>query len=101
MRFEARFFEILLPLAACLFVFGSIPKQMKNFFATGLLFLAIGIIFLQWDLFENHTLWPFSLLVLGLTLMFLASNYARIKLSLMRRLRRNRSSPGHVRPEAF
>ena len=63
LRHEARFFEVLLPLVACLFVFGSIPKQMKNFLATGLLFLAIGIVRLEQDLFKEHAAWPLSLLV--------------------------------------
>jgi len=33
---ETRIFEFLLPIVACGFAFGSIPEQMKNFFATGL-----------------------------------------------------------------
>ncbi|MBZ5497633.1 MAG: serine/threonine protein kinase [Acidobacteriia bacterium] len=90
MRLEARFFEVLLPLAAGLFVFGSIPKQMKNFFATGLLFLAIGIVRLQYDMFKNHALWPVGLLIAGLLLMYIAVNYTQLKLALTRRLRRSR-----------
>ncbi len=84
LRLEARLFEILLPIAACVFVFGSIPKQMKNFFATGLLFLAIGIVRLQQELFRNRGLWPMCLLLLGLVLMFVAANYSAIKLRLSR-----------------
>ena len=87
---ETRFFEILLPLAACAFVFGSIPKQMKNFFATGLFFLAIGIIRLQQDLLKNHSLWPVSLLIAGLLLMYIAVNYTPLKLAVIRWLRRGR-----------
>jgi hypothetical protein len=54
-RFAARGarFEVLLPVVVCLFVFGSVRKQMKNFFATILLFLAIGIVRLQQDLFKH------------------------------------------------
>jgi hypothetical protein len=89
-HFQARFFEVLLPLAALLFVFGSIPKQMKNFFATGLLFLAIGITRLQQELFKNNSVWPVSLLITGLLLMYIAVNYTSIKLALTRRFRRNR-----------
>jgi hypothetical protein len=88
MRAETRFYEILLPLAACLFVFSSIPKQMKNFFATGLLFLAIGIIFLQGDLFENSAAWPISLLITGILLMYIAVNYTPLKLMATRWFRR-------------
>jgi serine/threonine protein kinase len=90
LRREARFFEILLPVVACLFVFGSVPKQMKNFFASGLLFLAIGIIRLQQDLFKNNYFWPSSLLILGALLMVLAANYTSLKLGATRWTRRAR-----------
>jgi len=75
MRHEARTFEFLLPLAACAFVFGSIPKQMKNFLATGLLFLAIGIVRLQQDFFHGWVSLPISLLVVGVLLMVAAANF--------------------------
>ncbi len=88
---EARFFEIVLPSAACLFIFGSIPKQMKNFLASGLVFLAIGIVRLQQDLFRNHVAWPSALLFLGLLLMYVAANYTPVKLTLSRWLRRFRA----------
>ncbi|HYK87550.1 MAG TPA: serine/threonine-protein kinase [Acidobacteriota bacterium] len=87
-RHEARLFEILLPVAACLFVFGSVPKQMKNFFATGLIFLAIGITRLQMQLFKERISWPVSLLIMGVILMMLAANYTPIKLAIIRRFRR-------------
>ncbi len=79
LRHEARFFEVFLPLAACGFIFGSIPKQMKNFLASGLLFLAIGIVRLQQDLFKGRATWPASLLVAGLILMIAAANYPSLK----------------------
>jgi hypothetical protein len=87
LRLEARTFEILLPVVACLFVFGSIPKQMKNYFATGLLFLAIGVVRLQQDLFQKQAAWPIALLLIGLLLMFGAANYSPIKLTLARLVR--------------
>jgi serine/threonine-protein kinase len=88
LRREARFFEILLPAVACLFVLGSVPKQMKNFFVSGLLFLAIGITRLQLDLFKERPVWPVSLLIAGLLLMLFAANYTSIKLVVSRLLRR-------------
>ncbi len=88
MRHEARALEILLPVVACLFVFGSIPKQMKNFFATGLLFLAIGFVRLQQDLFRGRAAWPILLLVTGVALMFAATKYPSLRLVFTRRLRR-------------
>lgn len=87
-KHEARFFEVLLPLLACAFVFGGIPKQMKNYFVSGMVFLAIGIIRLQQNLFQQKALWPVSLLILGLLLMFFATRYPTIKLFVFRVLRR-------------
>lgn len=89
LRFEARLFEWLLPAAACLFVFGSVPKQMKNFFATGLVFLAIGLVRLQQNLFRDRGAWPLSLLVLGLALMLAAANYSALRMSVSHWFRRS------------
>jgi len=88
MRREARTFEILLPVVACLFVFGSIPKQMKNFFATGLLFLAIGVIRLQQNLFRDRAGWPIFLLLAGILLMLGATRYPGLRLAITRRFHR-------------
>ncbi|HKQ73263.1 MAG TPA: serine/threonine-protein kinase [Blastocatellia bacterium] len=81
LRLEARLFEILLPVVACLFVFGSVSKQMKNFFVTGLLFMGIGIIRLQQNLFRDRAAWPLALLVIGFLLMLAAANLDSIKLA--------------------
>jgi len=81
---ETRFFEILLPVAACGFVFASIRKQMKNFLAMGLLFLAIGVIRLQQELFRDKAAWPIVLLVSGFSLMMLAVNYPALKIAVAR-----------------
>jgi len=89
-RHETRFFEIFLPVVACLFVFGSIPKQMKNFLATGLLFLAIGIVRLEQDFFKERAAWPISLLIAGLLLMLAAANYSPLRMALIRLFRRRR-----------
>jgi hypothetical protein len=85
MRREARIDEVLLPVVACAFVFGSIPKQMKNFFASGLFFLAIGIVRLQQDFFHSRAAWPIALIVAGITLMLGASRYSAIRLAAGRR----------------
>ena len=87
MRVEARLFEFLLPVVACVFVLGSIPKQMKNFFASGMLFLAIGLVRLQQDFFKDRALWPIGLLVAGLLLMVASARYAPLKMALRRLLR--------------
>jgi serine/threonine protein kinase len=79
LRLESRLFEVLLPLTACLFVFGSVAKQMKNFFVTGLLFLGIGIVRLQQDLFSDRAAWPITLVLIGFALMLAAANLDTIK----------------------
>jgi hypothetical protein len=84
---EARVFEWLLPVAACLFVFASIPHQMKNFFVSGMVFLAIGIFRLQQEVFPDRARWPILLLGCGLCLMLSAAHYAPIKVAALRALR--------------
>src|SRR6267154_2037880 len=86
---EARSFEILLPLLACDFIYASIPKQMKNYFVTGTLFLGIGVVRLQQDIFEDQARWSLLLLILGLLLMVAATRYSAIKMSLSRYFRRS------------
>ena len=87
-RFEARLFEWLLPSAACVFVFASIPRQMKNFFISGLAFFAIGVFRLQQDVFREHAAWPVFLLASGLAIMLAAAHYAPLKVALRRWLGR-------------
>ena len=83
-QFESRVFEWLLPAVACAFVFASIPRQMKNFFASGLLFFGIGVFRLQKEVFENRAGWPVFLLAAGLALMLAAAHYAPLKVALAR-----------------
>jgi len=82
--FEARVFEWLLPAAACVFVFASIPRQMKNFLVSGLVFLAIGVYRLQQEVFPMRAFWPILLLLSGLALMLAAANYAALRVALAR-----------------
>jgi hypothetical protein len=89
-RGEARAFEWLLPAVACFFVFASIPRQMKNFFASGILFFAIGVYRLQQQVFPGRAFWPLGLLAAGLSLMLMASNYAPLRIALARALKRLR-----------
>jgi hypothetical protein len=85
-RFEARFFEILLPCLACAFVYLSIPRQMKNFFVWGMVFLAIGVVNLQNDIFADRRGWLICLMLGGLLIMLLSTHYAELRLLLSRRL---------------
>ena len=90
-HFEQRVFEWLLPAAAFAFVFASIPRQMKNFFFSGLLFLAVGAYRLQQEVFREYAIWPVFLLLAGLALMLAASNYAALKVAIQNLLRREQS----------
>jgi hypothetical protein len=62
--------------------------EIGNFLATGLLFLAIAIIRLQQDLFQQKAAWPVSLLVVGIMEMAGAANYSRLKIAVLRMVRR-------------
>lgn len=88
LRREAHIFEVLLPLAACLIVFLSIPKQMKNYLGTGMLFLAVGIIRLQQNWLKERVAWPVTLLVAGILAMLWASRYSAFRIALSRMIRR-------------
>jgi predicted Ser/Thr protein kinase len=81
---EAHVFQVLLPVAALGFVFGSIPKQMKNFFVVGMAFYAIGVVRLERDLLRDQAVWPILLLGLGLTLMAVAVRYSALKMRILR-----------------
>src|SRR5258708_29540602 len=85
---EAGILEYLLPAVACVFIFGSIRKQMKNFFVSGMLFLAAGIVMWQLDLFENESRWPIFLLIVGALVMVMATRYSTIKMAVARIVRR-------------
>jgi hypothetical protein len=89
-RFEARFFEVLLPCLACAFVYLSIPRQMKNFFVWGMVFLAIGVVNLQNDIFANRRAWLICLMLGGLAIMFLSTHYSDLRLVLSRRFSSHR-----------
>jgi di/tricarboxylate transporter len=88
MQREARVFEMLLPAVALVFVYGSIRKQMKNYFVVGMIFLAIGLVRLQQDIFKQRSRWPILLLILGSLLMVSATRYSAIKMALARMVRR-------------
>jgi len=88
MKREARVFEMLLPAAALLFVYGSIRKQMKNYFVVGMIFLGIGLVRLQEDIFKQKSRWPILLLILGSLLMVSATRYSAIKMAVARMVRR-------------
>ncbi len=89
---EARTLELLLPVTASVFVFWSIPKQMKNYLGTGLLFLAIGLVRLQQNWLRDRAEWPILLLILGAAIMVVAARYSSIRTALSRWFRRFRGT---------
>lgn len=91
-HFEARVLAWALPAVACVFVFASIPRQMKNFFLSGLVFFAIGAYRLQQTVFHKQAFWPVLLLIAGLALMLAAANYAALRVAL-KKIRRPVKSP--------
>jgi len=76
--------EWLLVAAAAAFVFASIPRQMKNFFVSGMIFLAVGIYRVQQEVFPGRAFWPLLLVAVGLGLMLAATNYAALRVALGR-----------------
>jgi di/tricarboxylate transporter len=61
---------------------------MKNYFVVGMIFLAIGLVRLQQDIFKQQSRWPILLLILGALLMVSATRYAAIKMAVARLVRR-------------
>lgn len=84
---EGHTLEWLLAGTACLFVFASIPRQMKNFFATGLIFFAVAAFRLQREVFQDHAVWPLALLAGGFVTMLAAAHYAPLKVGLVKYFR--------------
>lgn len=83
-----RTFEVILPCVAAAFVYLSIPRQMKNFFVWGMVFLAIGIVDLQNDIFADRRGWLVTLMMTGLLVMVLATHYAGFRMAASRWIRR-------------
>jgi hypothetical protein len=77
---EARLLQWMLPATACVFVFASIPRQMKNFLVSGLVFFGLGMYRLQEEVLRDRAVLPLSLLLAGLALMLAAAHYAPLRL---------------------
>jgi hypothetical protein len=88
LRFEARLLEVLLPVVAAIFVYYSIDRQMKNYLASGMIFLAVGVIRLEEDWLRGHAAWPLALIINGFLLMLIVvSRTTLLKLFLKYRRR--------------
>ena len=64
--------ELLLPVGALVFIFSSVPKQMKAFFFSGMLYAAISVQRMTARHFEDQFAWPVSLAILGLSMALIA-----------------------------
>lgn len=64
--------ELLLPAGALVFVFASVPKQMKSFFFSGLAYLALAVEQLTDRHFQDVLAWPVGLAAGGLALTLVA-----------------------------
>jgi hypothetical protein len=93
---EARVLEWLLPAVACVFIFSSIPRQMKNFLVSGLVFLAVGVYRLQQEVFPDRAFWPVLLLMCGLGLMVAAANYAALRVAATFEKNTEKPIPGAI-----
>jgi serine/threonine-protein kinase len=67
-------YRLLLPVAAILFVLGSVPRQMKSFFFSGLAGVAVAIhtFTTRCPFLDDRFSWPISLILTGLLWMFLS-----------------------------
>jgi serine/threonine protein kinase/FtsH-binding integral membrane protein len=64
--------ELVLPIGALFFVFASVPKQMKSFFFSGLFYVAVALVWLTHQHFQEKVAWPISLAGIGIILAVIA-----------------------------
>jgi len=75
-------YRILLPIASFAFVFGSVARQMKSFFFSGLAGIAAAVHKLTSEYFKDYFAWPVSLIITGITWMFVSWWVPRFKANL-------------------
>ena len=75
-------YRTLLPIASIAFVFGSVARQMKSFFFSGLGGIALAVHKLTTKTFEGLFAWPVSLIITGIIWMFVSFLVPRWKASV-------------------
>ena len=65
-------YRILLPIASFAFVFGSVTRQMKSFFFSGLGGIAASVHKFTIEYLDKYFAWPISLIVTGIVWMFIS-----------------------------
>jgi hypothetical protein len=65
-------YRVILPIASFIFVFGSVTRQMKSFFFSGLAGIAAAVHRLTTDRLDKFFAWPISLIIVGIIWMLLS-----------------------------
>lgn len=71
-EFRQLIYRILLPIASFAFVFGSVARQMKSFFFSGLAGIAAAVHKLTQEYLKDYFAWPVSLIISGIVWMFVS-----------------------------
>lgn len=69
---HADIYRILLPIASVGFVFGSVVRQMKSFFFSGLAGIATAVQRFTAEYLKNYFAWPVSLIIAGIIWMLVS-----------------------------
>jgi hypothetical protein len=75
-------YRILLPIASFAFVFGSVTRQMKSFFFSGLAGIAASVHKLTKEYLKHYFSWPIALIMTGIVWMFVSWLVPRWKASI-------------------
>ena len=78
-------YRILLPIASFAFVFGSVTRQMKSFFFSGLGGIAAAVHKFTVEHLDKFFAWPVSLIITGIVWMFVSWLVPRWKANLILR----------------
>ena len=76
------FYRFLLPVASLAFVFGSVARQMKSFFFSGLAGIAAAVHKFTVEHLDKFFAWPVSLIITGIIWMFVSWLVPRWKASV-------------------
>jgi len=76
------FYRFLLPVASLAFVFGSVVRQMKSFFFSGLIGIAAAVHKFTVEHLDKFFAWPVSLIITGIVWMLVSWLVPRWKASV-------------------
>jgi len=81
-------YRTILPIASVAFVFGSVARQMKSFFFSGLAGIATAVHKFTVEHFDKFFAWPVSLIIAGITWMLVSWLVPRWKANLTLKFRK-------------